>query len=266
MIDAVTLLKSIHAKKPLVHHITNWVTIYDCANIVRMAGALPVMAHAKEESAEMQGISSSLVLNIGTLTPELVESMILAAKKANELKHPIILDAVGVGATKLRTDKALEIMDSVHVDIVKGNSSEIAKLAGSDVLTRGVEATEVKDDISALVKELAKKYNCTVVVTGAEDIIASSKGTGFIVKNGHRLLGEFVGTGCMAASLIGCFAAIEKDYAIASAAALSCFGIAAELASKKATKPAAFKQELFDQLHSLNSVDVNALQKIEVLE
>ena len=266
MIDTIALLKAIRTKKPLVHHITNWVTIYDCANIVRMVGALPVMAHAKEESAEMQSISNSLVLNIGTLTSELVESMILAAKRANELRHPIVLDAVGAGATKFRTDKALELMESLHVDIVKGNSSEIAKLAGSDVLTRGVEATEVKGNLFALTKELAKKYNCTVVVTGVEDIIASAKGTGFLVKNGNSLLGEFVGTGCMAASLLGCFAAVEEDHAIASAAALSCFGIAAELASKKATKPAAFKQELFDQLHSLNPVNVKALQKIEVLK
>ena len=266
MINTLTLLKAIQAKKPLVHHITNWVTIYDCANIVRAIGALPVMTHAKEESAEMQAISSSLVLNIGTLTPELVESMILAIQKANELKHPIVFDAVGVGATKLRTNKALEIMNSVHVGIVKGNSSEIAKLAGSDVLTKGVEATEIKEDLSVLAKKLAKKYNCTVVVTGAEDIIVSANETGFIVKNGHCLLEEFVGTGCMAASLIGCFAAVEEDYAIASAAALSCFGIAAELASKKATKPAAFKQELFDQIYSLNLADVQTLQKIEVLE
>ena len=266
MIDNIALLKAIRAKKPLVHHITNWVTIYDCANIVRAIGALPVMAHAKEESAEMQAISSSLVLNIGTLSPELVESMILAAKKANELKHPIVLDAVGAGATKLRTDKALEIMNSVHVDIVKGNCSEIAKLAGSDVLTKGVEATEVKGDLSAIAKELAKKHDCTVVVTGAEDIVASAKGTGFLVKNGHSMLGEFVGTGCMAASLLGCFAAVEENYAIAGAAALSCFGIAAELASKKATKPAAFKQELFDQLYSLSQADANKLQKIDVLE
>jgi len=266
LVDTASLLKAIRAKKPLVHHITNWVTIYDCANIVRAIGALPVMAHAKEESAEMQSISSSLVLNIGTLTLELVESMILAAKKANELGHPIVLDAVGVGATRFRTDKALEIMDSVHIDIVKGNSSEIAKLAGADVLTKGVEAIEVKGNLFDLAKDLAKKYKCTVVVTGAEDIVASAKGTGFVVKNGDSLLGEFVGTGCMAASLLGCFAAVEEDYTIASAAALSYYGIAAELASKKATKPAAFKQELFDQLHSLNSNNTNSLQKIEVLK
>ncbi|MBN2067771.1 MAG: hydroxyethylthiazole kinase, partial [Candidatus Diapherotrites archaeon] len=125
MLEAGKILEKVRSKKPLVHHITNWVTIYDCANIVRAVGALPVMAHAIEEVEEMQAIASALVLNIGTLTPELVESMIAAAKKANSEQHPVVLDAVGVGATKLRNEKALEILDFARIDIVKGNASEI---------------------------------------------------------------------------------------------------------------------------------------------
>ena len=262
LIDSYSLLEKIRKEKPLVHHITNWVTIYDCANVVRAIGALPVMAHAIEESAEMQQNSNALVLNIGTLTPELVDSMIAAAKKANELQHPVILDAVGAGATKLRTEKALEILDKVKVDILKGNKSEIARLAGANVVTRGVEAANVAENLPELAKNLAVERKNVVVVTGKHDIVASGK-KNFLVKNGHELLGKFVGTGCMAASIIGCFAAVEKDFASASAAALSCFGIAAELAAKKAIAPAAFKQQLFDELYSLDAASVKKMQRIE---
>src|SRR3989339_600773 len=143
MNETAELLKKVKEQKPLIHHITNWVTIYDCANIVRAIGALPVMAHAKEEAADMAKIASALVLNIGTLTNELIESMKLAGKAANEKGAPIVLDAVGVGATKLRDDKALELLKDLKIDIIKGNASEIAKLAGEDVQTKGVESTKV---------------------------------------------------------------------------------------------------------------------------
>lgn len=138
MIEAAEILRKLRDEKPLVHHITNWVTIYDCANIVRAIGALPVMAHAKEEAADMAKIANALVLNIGTLTTELIESMKLAGKAANEKGIPIVLDAVGVGATKLRDDKAFELLNDLKIDIIKGNSSEIAKFAGENVQTRGV--------------------------------------------------------------------------------------------------------------------------------
>ena len=139
MSNTFEILKKIKQEKPLIHHITNWVTIYDCANIVRAVGALPVMAHAKEEAADMVRIASALVLNIGTLTNELIEAMKIAGKAANEKGIPIVLDAVGVGATKLRDDKAFELLNELNINIIKGNSSEIAKLAGEDVATKGVE-------------------------------------------------------------------------------------------------------------------------------
>ncbi|MBN1294849.1 MAG: hydroxyethylthiazole kinase [Candidatus Latescibacteria bacterium] len=256
------ILSRVRNERPLVHHITNWVTIYDCANITRMVGALPVMAHACEESAEMAGIASALVLNIGTLTPELVESMIVAGKSANRKNIPVILDVVGVGATKLRDVKALELLHSIKVDIIKGNASEIARLSGEDVFTRGVESTGIKADAADVCVKLAKQYSCTIVMTGREDIVSDGKNV-YIVRNGDAMMGNIVGTGCMAASVIGSFAGVEKDYARAAVAALVCYEIAAELAVKYSRGPGSFKENLFDALFNLDKVQVNRMANVE---
>src|SRR3989338_8768552 len=191
MNETAELLRKLRQEKPLIHHITNWVTIYDCANIVRAIGALPVMAHAKEEAADMAKIANALVLNIGTLTVEFIESMKLAGKAANEKGIPIVLDAVGVGATKLRDDKALELLNSLRIDIIKGNSSEIAKLAGENVQTRGVESTKVEADLIQVAKKLASKHKSTVVITGKEDIVTNGKKV-YLVSNGHAMMGCIV--------------------------------------------------------------------------
>ena len=256
------IFERVRKEKPLVHHLTNLVTIYDCANMTRAFGALPVMAHAKEESGDMAAIASSLVLNIGTLNPELVESMIVAAKSANKKGIPVVLDAVGVGATKLRNDSAEQLLDRVRIDIIKGNSSEIAKLAGANVTTKGVEATEVKTDLARAARSLAGKRKATVVITGKEDIVSDGAKT-YVVKNGHEMMGKVVGTGCMAASVIGAFAAVEKDHALASAAALSVYGIAGELAAKKSTGPGSFKERLYDEVYNLNKEKIREMSKIE---
>jgi len=257
-----SILSQIKEQKPLVHHITNWVTIYDCANIVRAIGALPVMAHAKEEVEQMTGISSALVLNIGTLTTSLVESMIAAGKKANEKEIPVVLDAVGVGATDLRTNKAKEILEKVKISIVKGNASEIATLAGVKAETKGVEAAKVEANLIELAKKLSNEKELTVVITGKEDIVAN-KDEVFLVKNGHDMMGNFVGTGCMAASVIGSFAAVEKDYGKAAAAALATFGIAGELASRRHTGPGTFKECLYDEIFNIDEDSIKDMQKIE---
>lgn len=262
MEDAYELLKRIKDKKPLVHHLTNWVTVYDCANITRAIGALPVMAHAEEEAAEMQSIASALVLNIGTLTNKFISNMILAGKKANELKHPVILDAVGVGATEMRTNKAIEILNNVKVDIIKGNVSEIAKLAGADAKTKGVEAQAINEDPIEVAKKLAKERNATVVITGKEDVITNGIET-YIVKNGHEMMSSIVGTGCMATSVIASFAAIDENRPKAAAAALVSFGIAGELAARNARGPASFKDAFYDELYNLDEAIVNNMIKIE---
>jgi len=262
MNETFNILKKIKETKPLIHHITNWVTIYDCANITRAIGALPVMAHAKEEAADMAKIASALVLNIGTLTPELIESMKLAGKAANEKGIPIILDAVGVGATKLRDDKALELLKDLKIDIIKGNSSEIAKLAGEQVTTKGVEATKVEANLIDVAKKLANEKKATVVITGAEDIVTNGTDV-YLIKNGHEMMGSIVGTGCMAASVIGSFAGVEKDYSKAAASALVILGIAGELAARRASGPGTFKEYFYDEIHNLNQIDISEMQKLE---
>ncbi|MFH1269756.1 MAG: hydroxyethylthiazole kinase [Candidatus Omnitrophota bacterium] len=260
-IDADTLLERIRSCNPVVHHLTNWVTIYDCANIVKVMGASPVMAHAKEEVAEMAKIASSLVLNIGTLTVDFIESMKVAAKSANEKDIPVVLDVCGAGATKLRDRKSLELLDKARIDIIKGNASEIARISGENVKTKGVDAVKVNKDMVSVAKKMAQSRKCTIVVTGKEDIITNGRKI-YIIKNGHPVMSHVVGTGCMATSVIGAFAAVESDFAYASASALVCFEIAAECAAKKSKGPGTFKEQLFDCLYHLDKRTINRMQKV----
>jgi len=263
-IEASELLYKIRKEKPVIHHLTNWVTIYDCAQVVKTLGASPVMAHAKEEAAEMAKIASALVLNIGTLTTDFVEAMALAATGANEKGIPVVLDVCGAGATKLRDRKCHELLEEVRVDIIKGNASEVARIAGEDVRTRGVDASEVERNLVDLASMLARARKCTVVITGGEDIVSDARQT-FLIRNGHPMMTRVVGTGCMAASVIGTFAAVARDYALASASALVCFGIAAELAVKPAQGPATFKENLFDKLYGLDKRTVDRMQKVSLV-
>lgn len=256
------ILENVRTRKPLVHHITNWVTIYDCANMTRAFGALPVMAHAKEESGDMAKIASALVLNIGTLTPTLIESMLVAGKSANEKGIPIVLDAVGVGATKLRDDETFRLLDTLKISIIKGNASEIAKLAGEDVTTKGVEATKVEANLIDVARKLAQERSATVVITGAEDIVTDGRRV-YLIKNGHEMMGAIVGTGCMAASVIGTFAGVERDHAKAAAAALVCFCIAGELAAVRSHGPGSFKERFYDEVYNLTKEKVEQGVNVE---
>jgi hydroxyethylthiazole kinase len=255
------LLERVRKEKPLVHHITNWVTIYDCANIVKSFGASPVMAHAREEAADMASLASALVLNIGTLTGEIIESMKMAAASANKKGIPVVLDVCGAGATPFRDEKVREILESVRVNIIKGNASEIARVAGMEVKTKGVDSGSVDADLAETASELAEKKSCTVVITGKEDIISDASRV-YRVSNGADMMGAIVGTGCMAASVIGAFSAVEKDLARASASALACFGIAAEIASGISTGTGSFKNALFDSVYNLNREQVEKLEKL----
>ncbi len=261
-IDAYSLLEKVRANKPVVHHLTNWVTINDCANIVKVLGASPVMAHAKEEAAQMASIASSLVLNIGTLTPEFVRAMKIAAKSAHKKGIPVILDVCGAGATQLRDKKSFELLDETKINIIKGNASEIARISGEPVKTKGVDAGHVSKNMIEIARDLARRRKCTVVVTGKEDIVTDGKKT-YIIKNGHPMMTHVVGTGCMAASAIGTFSAVESDLAYAAACALVCFEVASECAVKLSGGPGTFKEKIFDCLFKLDKKTIAKMQKVE---
>jgi hydroxyethylthiazole kinase len=257
-----SFLQAVREKRPLVHHITNWVTIFDCAQIVKSFGASPVMAHAPEEAAAMTGIASALVLNIGTLTSQLVESMKLSAAAANQKGIPVVFDVCGAGATSFRDQKAMELIDGTHIDVIKGNSSEIARIAGQAVETKGVDAGQVSADLREIAVSLSAKRSCTVVITGAEDIVAGN-GKLFLVGNGHPMMASLVGTGCMATSVIGTFVGATPDQVPeAAAAGLVCYEIAAEQAVKKSEGPTSFRQQLFDCVYKLDEKQIRALQQV----
>ena len=265
ILDAAEVLERVRRDKPLVHHLTNFVTIYDCANIVKVFGASPVMAHAREEVADMSKIASSLVLNIGTLTTEFVEAMLLAGISANEKKIPVVLDVCGAGATRFRDDKCQEILDAVEVSIIKGNSSEVARIAGEDVLTKGVDAADIEANLLGVAHSLARERGCTVVITGKDDIVADMKRAVW-VHNGHPMMANVVGTGCMATSVIGAFAAVETDHVVASVSGLICYEVAAEIAALVAAGPGSFKENLYDAVYNLDSETIRRMQKIELEE
>jgi len=257
-----SLLEEIRTKQPLVHHITNWVTIFNCAQGVKSLGASPVMAHAPEEAAEITSISSSLVLNIGTLTEEIIQSMLIAAKAASEKKIPVVLDVCGAGASSFRNFSCIRLISSGHISIIKGNASEISCIAGLDVTTRGVDSTEVSFDLAGVAFNLSQKLSCTVVITGKRDYIAGD-GKILAVDNGTELMGRVVGTGCMAASMIGSFAAVlPGDLPSASAAALSVWGIAGEKATELSSGAGSFLVHIFDMLSSLTEADITSREKI----
>ncbi len=255
------LFARVRKNHPLVHHITNYVTVNDCANITICAGGAPIMADAIEEVAEMTGIVNALVLNIGTLNKRQVESMIAAGRKANEKKIPIILDPVGAGATKFRTDTARRLLDELEITILKGNAGEIGVLAGADAKVRGVDSAGLTGDPIAIAKAYAACAGLTVVVSGATDIVTDGKRV-LLVENGHPMMGGISGTGCMAASVIGAFAAESNDPVQASAAALAAFGVAGERAAAVSRGMYSFKVALFDELSGLRPADLPSAAKI----
>ncbi len=245
----------VRENRPLVHHITNYVTVNDCANITLCAGGAPVMAEAPEEAAEMAAIAGALVLNIGTLNAVQVESMILAGRMANERKIPVILDPVGAGATRYRTETTRRLLEELEVTVLKGNAGEIGIVAGVEATVRGVDSHGMSGDPLTIARELAESLGCTVAISGATDIVTNGRKT-FLVENGHPRMGSISGTGCMVASVTGAFCAESKDTVAATAAAFAALGLSGEHAAELACGPLSFKVGLFDALANLSPQDL----------
>jgi hydroxyethylthiazole kinase len=251
-------LRRLRETKPLIHQITNYVVMNETANATLALGALPVMAHAQEEVAEMAAIAGALVLNIGTLSPHWVEAMLIAGRIANERDIPVVLDPVGAGATTYRTETAKRILDELDVTVLRGNAGEVATLVGVDAEVRGVESIATGGDPAELARQAAKQLGVIASVTGPVDHVSDGE-TVIAIANGHPLMAAITGTGCMSSALTGCFLAVNRDAPLdAAAEALVAFGVAGEDAAATAKGPGSFHVALYDELAALDPVTLDA--------
>jgi hydroxyethylthiazole kinase len=257
-----TTLRAIRDGKPLVHQITNYVVMNETANATLALGALPVMAHARDEVEEMVALAGALVLNIGTLSPHWVEAMLVAGKAANAAGTPLVLDPVGAGATRYRTDTARRILDEVDVTVLRGNAGEVATLVGVSAEVRGVESIGAGDDPAELARAAARNLGVVASVTGAVDHVSDGE-RGLAIANGHELLASVTGTGCMSSAITGCFLAAKGAEPLEAAAeALAAFGVAAEDAARDASGPGTFHVNLYDALAALDPETLDGRARI----
>jgi hydroxyethylthiazole kinase len=244
-------LARIREQKPLVHQITNYVVMNETANATLALGALPVMAHAQEEVEEMVGLASALVINIGTLSPHWVDAMLAAGRTANAKGIPVVVDPVGAGATRYRTETAKQLLDAVDVAVLRGNAGEIATLVGVQAEVRGVESIDAGGDPAALAREAARTLGVVASVTGPVDHVSDGESV-LAVANGHELLATVSGTGCMSTAITGSFLAAKPDAPLEAATeALAAFGVAGEDAAMEARGPGTFHAALYDALYNL---------------
>lgn len=244
-------LALVREKRPLVHSITNFVVMNETANAVLCIGALPIMSHAIEEVEEMVSAAGALVLNIGTLAPEWVDAMQVAAKRANGSGIPVILDPVGAGATRLRTDSARRLLENARISVVRGNAAEAAALVGVSSEIRGVESVGAAAAAEEVAGQVVAAYGCTVAVTGPVDYVTDGARSARI-SNGHAMMSKLVGTGCMADVIVAAFAAVQQDAFTAAVGGLAAFGVAGEMAAAvSGPKPGTFHVELYNALCAL---------------
>lgn len=253
-------LSALRATRPLVHHITNGVVMNFTANVTLCLGAQPVMAPAIEESAEMVGFAGALLLNIGTLDPALVGSMVRAGERAAELGIPVILDPVGAGATKLRTEAALRLMKEVRPSVVRGNAGELLALAGEAGRVRGVDSTASAEGNREVLVSLAAGWSTVVAATGPVDFLTDGSRS-IEVRNGHPIMSRVTGTGCGATTAVACFATLGGDLLARAAGALSVYGAAAELAAERAGGPGTFVPLLLDALAAMTPERAGAMAR-----
>jgi hydroxyethylthiazole kinase len=256
-----TTLRALREAKPLVHQITNYVVMNETANATLALGALPVMAHAHEEVEEMTGLAGALVLNIGTLSEYWIEAMLAAGRAANGRGIPVVLDPVGAGATRYRTDTARRILDEVDVAVLRGNAGEVATLVGVAAEVRGVESIAAGNDAGELAHAAARSLGVVASVTGPVDHVSDGERT-LSVANGHELLASVTGTGCMSTAITGCFLAANPSVLDAAAEALAAFGVAGEDAASVAKGPGTFHVALYDALYALTPESLDERARI----
>jgi hydroxyethylthiazole kinase len=262
------ILKNVHEKKPLIHNITNYVTVNDCANILLACGGSPIMSDEQEDVVDITSICGGLNINIGTLNHNSIQSMFAAGKKSNELFHPVVLDPVGAGASKLRTETANNLLKETKFTAIKGNISEIKTLALGCGTTKGVDA-DIADvvtdqnisEVIAFANQFARDTEAIVVITGAIDIIADGK-RACVIKNGHPMMSRITGTGCMLSALLTAFIVANQDQSFEAAIAAVCaIGLCGEIANERMRDKdgnSSYRNYLIDAVFNL---DGNGLEK-----
>ncbi|AOR25077.1 hydroxyethylthiazole kinase [Clostridium taeniosporum] len=263
------LLDDVRNKKPLVHNITNYVTVNDCANILLAIGASPIMADDIKESADITKISNALVINIGTLNERTIKSMIVSGKKANELNIPVVFDPVGAGASEFRNSITKKILEEIKINILRGNMSEVKFISGLKSTTKGVDASESdmksgNEEGINIAKNLANKLNCIVAITGITDIVSDGECT-VMLENGTKMLSNVTGTGCMSSALIGGFCGAGNDYFIGAIAGIISMGIAGEVSFEKSEKIGlgSFRVGIIDAISNMNSDIIVNMAKVQ---
>ena len=268
------MMKNVRTKCPLIHNITNYVTVNDCANMVLACGASPIMADDKDEVAEITTICAGLNINIGTLNSRTIESMLLAGKRANELNHPVVLDPVGAGASKLRTKTALKLLEEVKFTVIRGNISEIKTLASGSGNTKGVDADvadkvtdENLDEVVAFAKAFAGKTGAVVAITGAIDIVADGK-KAYCIRNGHPMMATITGTGCQLSAMTAAYVTANSEQPLeATAAAVAAMGLAGEIAHARLSEMdgnSTYRNYIIDAIYNLTPEKLEEGAKYEV--
>ena len=268
------MFENVRKKCPLIHNITNYVTVNDCANIVIACGASPIMADDKDEVAEITAICAGLNINIGTLNSRTIASMLIAGKRANELNHPVVLDPVGAGASRLRTETAMQLLKEVKLTVIRGNISEMKTLASGSGTTKGVDADvadkvteENLDDVVAFAKTFAKETGAVIAVTGAIDIVADGE-TAYCIRNGHPMMSSITGTGCQLSAMTAAFVTANPDHPLeAAAAAVSTMGYAGEVAHRRLTEldgNSTYRNYIIDAIYNMTPEMLERGAKYEV--
>lgn len=251
----------IREKKPMIHHITNYVVMNVTANVTLAMGASPVMAHANEEVEEMVAFASAHVLNPGTLSPHWITAMLASGKKAKELGIPVVLDPVGAGATALRTQTCVQILEEVKPDVIRGNQAEVMIMAGEDARIQGVDSLETGETPVEAFAALARKTGAVICVTGPVDHVTDGQ-TSYNVSNGHPMMGNVTGTGCSATTAVAVHCAVGGATARSCALGLGVFGACGELAAEDSSGPGSFQVAILDALYNAPARNLGARLRI----
>ena len=274
MEDVAKALENVRAQCPLIHNITNYVTVNDVANIILACGASPIMSDEPDDVTDITSICSSLNINIGTLHKSSIEAMYLAGKRANELGHPILLDPVGAGASALRTNTAVDLMEQLQLTVIRGNISEIKTLANGNGTTKGVDADvtdkvtdDTLDEAILFVKKFAAQSKAIIAVTGAIDLV--SDGTRcYVIRNGRPEMGQITGTGCQLSGLMTAFVAANPSNQLDAAAAAVCaMGLAGEIGyshMKDGDGNSTYRNRIIDAIYNMDGDSLEKGAKYEV--